>query len=416
MTHAVRKIPRSLLVAVALATAACSPAPAAPAGAAALAPVTVRTAPVATAPAPRIVRATGSFRADDEVTLAAEVPGRVVAVTREVGAPVATGELLARIDATDAELELTERRRALAESLARLGLTTLPEGEPDFAALPAIERARLEAANAKAKFDRAKTLHERVPPLISDQDFEDLRTAWSVAESAERVALLAAQAQLAEARTRAAQIAVAERRIALCAHAAPPARDGTTAARFLVAERLVTVGDFVRAGDALYRLVDADPLLLVASVPERTAAGVEVGRPVTIAVAGASAPVRATVTRLRPEVDARSRSLVVEIVVPNADGRLFAGAFATVEIDTGTDPSVVVVPESAVRTFAGVRKVFLAVEGKAVEKIVATGRRLGASLEVLSGVKAGDVVVLEPPPNLVAGVPLVTDGAAGGTK
>jgi multidrug efflux pump subunit AcrA (membrane-fusion protein) len=420
-------------VLVGLVAAACGPAtttatattasPGGLAGPAAPAtdPVPVRTVTVGTARAPRLVRATGSFRAEEEVTVAAEASGRIVEVAREVGDVVVPGDLLARVDDTDAALERAERQRALAETLARLGLDTLPAEEPDLEKLPSVERARLEAENAKARYERARTLHDRTPPLISDQDFADLRTAWSVAESGCRVAVLAARAQLAEARTRAAQLDLAERGLRLTVHAVPtgkrPAGTATGEVRFVVATRMVSVGAYVRVGDPLYRLVDVDPLKLVAEVPERRAEGLAVGQTARISTAGGTNPVTGRIARIRPEVDARSRSVEVEILVPNADAKLLAGAFATAEIDVGEDAGVPVVPDAAVRTFAGVRKVFAVADGKAAERVVVTGRRLGESWEVVSGVKPGETIVVDPPPSLVAGVPVRPDGgAAGGAK
>lgn len=419
---------RAALCAAMAAAAACGPAGAAPPGAPppAAAAVDVRLARAESGVAPRRLRSMGTLFAEEEVTVAAEVSGRLVAVLADVGDRVAPGHALVRIDDRDLVLDRDQRRRALDETLAKLGLSELPDAEPDLDELPSVERARLAAQNAKARHDRAKTLRDRTPPLISEQDLEDMRTAWAVAESDREGAALAARALLAEARTRRAQLDVAEDRLRKTVIAVPsgtrPAVPGSGGApsdaphTFVVAERRVAAGDFVSVGDPLFRLLDCDPLQLRLSVPERRMEGVVAGLRVLATVAGNAKPIEGRVGRVRPEVDPRTRTYQVDVLVPNGDLHLVPGAFATAEIETGEDRGVVFVPETAVRTFAGVRKVVVVEAGKAVERPVVLGRRAGARVEIVSGLAAGDSYVSEPPADLIPGNPVrVTGGDPGGS-
>lgn len=399
------RAPALLLLAVAGAAAACGePAGARPERAATEEsgppPTPVRLAKVEVGTAPRIVRANGTVYPDEEVTVAAEVAGRITELGAEVGDRVAPESVLARVDDTDLVLERDQRALAVAESLARLGLESLPDGDVDLAKLPSVERARLEAENAKAKLERARTLHTRTPPLISDQDFADLETAWEVAESGQRAALLAARADLAQARTRRAQLAMSEQAVRDAVHRAPAPR-GTSV--WIVAARLVATGDHVAVGEPLFRLVDTDPLELRVRVPERRMAGLVAGRPATVRLASSPDPVLAKVTRVRPEVDPRTRTHDVEIEIPNADLRHAVGAFATAEVDVGEDAGVATIPARSLVTFAGVRKVFVVAEGKAADRLVVVGRALGDRVEIVSGLRPGESFVADPPPGLVAG-------------
>jgi multidrug efflux pump subunit AcrA (membrane-fusion protein) len=86
---------------------------------------------------------------------------------------------------------------------------------------------------------------------------------------------------------------------------------------------------------------------------------------------------------------------------------LRAGSFARATIVTDSTATSLVVPKAALVTFAGIEKVVLVEKGKAKEKPVTTGRRTGEFVEVLSGVKAGDEVVLNPV-NLKPGQAVVT--------
>lgn len=407
----------SALAALLCALAACGRAPeAAPPAAANRPPVEVRLGRVEKGSLPRVVRATGTLDADDVVVVSAEVAGKIVSLACDVGDRVKTGDPLARVDDADYVLERDQRRRSLAEALARLGLEALPEGDVDFAKLPSVERARLEAENAKAKLDRTATLHDRPQPLISDQEYADVRTAWEVAVAAHRLALLTAQADLASARTRRAELDAAEKRVRDTEHRVPGQAGAEGAANtFLVAERLVAAGDRVSVGAPLFRLVDLDPLRLRVQIPERRMTGVEPGRTATLRIAATAGPVEGRVTRIRPEVDERTRTVDVEISVGNPDLSIKAGAFATAEIEVGVDSEIPSVPETAVRSFAGVRKVFTVADGKAAEKVVVVGRRFGGRVEIASGLALGDEIVLEPPPELVAGTP-VRAAAAGERK
>lgn len=381
--------------------------------------IPVRLAMPQRAELPRLLRAVGSFHAVEEVTVAAKAAGRVVAVHTDVGRRVGPGDLLLEVDDTDHLLTRDERRRALEAALARLGLSALPDGEIDLDALPTVQRARLAAANARARLERGTSLRQRDPPLISAQDLADMQTDWEMSESDVAVALLTAQSQLAEARTRSAELRTAEQRVADASHRVPagdrpplPGQDVALPAgpgEYVVAERYVSTGDYVAVGDPLLRLVDVDPVEFRVAVPERRMEGVAPGRAATLAVAGGQ-EVRATVARIRPEIDPRTRTFQVDLLVPNPDLGFTAGGFATVDIEVGRDRDVLLVDPASVRVFAGVRKVYLVQEDRAVERQVELGRRVSVDgkerVEIVSGLEPDTAYVLDPPPSLFGGAPV----------
>ncbi len=124
-------------------------------------------------PVVRTVDITGTLWGDQDVTLGAKVPGRISDIFADVGDRVTAGEAPAQIDKTDYELEYLSKESAVTELLAKLGLTELPKGEFDATNVPTVRRAKLQADNAEAKFNRGKRLHDQPQPLISDQDFAD---------------------------------------------------------------------------------------------------------------------------------------------------------------------------------------------------------------------------------------------------
>jgi multidrug efflux pump subunit AcrA (membrane-fusion protein) len=97
--------------------------------------------------------------------------------------------------------------------------------------------------------------------------------------------------------------------------------------------------------------------------------------------------------------------LVVEAEVANREGRLRPGAFARAEIMVEADRAAVLVPATAIVTFAGIEKVFGVKDGLAVEKRIRTGRKAGDRVEILEGLAAGEPVVVDPG-NLAGGLPV----------
>jgi RND family efflux transporter MFP subunit len=132
---------------------------------------------------------------------------------------------------------------------------------------------------------------------------------------------------------------------------------------------------------------------------------VRVGQPVRVRLEGGGAEHPGRVARVSPAIQEQSRTLTVEAEVANRDGRLRPGSFARAEIVVEADRKAVLVPASAIASFAGLEKVFVVKEDRAEEKRVRTGRRAGNLVEILEGVAAGEPVVVEPG-NLAAGAPV----------
>lgn len=349
----------------------------------------------------RHVHATGTLFGEEQTTVAAKVPGRVAEMFVDVGAVLEPGATLAQLETVDYELALNERRRAFEQALARLGLSEIPQGEVEVDELPTVVRARLQAENGHARYERGRLLRERTPPAMSEQDYLDLQTAWSVAKADHRLAQLNARAQLAEARALQAQIDSARQRLTDTLHIVPGAsRPG---ARYSVTARRVSVGDYVVIGAPLFELIDSDPLELRVRVPEREVARVRVGQQAQLRVEAYAEAFLGRVARVNPSVDVRTRTFEVELEVPNSDGRLRAGSFATVDIESDLESGVLMVERASVATFAGVHKVFVSVEGRAQERVVELGPEFDGRFEVVRGLEGSERIVRRPAPGLATG-------------
>ncbi|HEV2296685.1 MAG TPA: efflux RND transporter periplasmic adaptor subunit [Tepidisphaeraceae bacterium] len=386
-------------------------------------PIPVTLAPVVTRPVQRSVNVVGTLYGDEEATISAKVPGRITTILKDVGDRCGPGEPLAQIEKMDYELARAQHRMAVQESLAKLGLSEFPAGEFDPANVPLVERAKLQAHNAQAKFRRGEQLFKEPTPLISEQDFADLKTAYDVARSDYDVQLLTARSILAEAATRRSELDLAEQRLADTTVRAPAADETESSAvdaatthaaagRYAVAQRFVSVGEYVREGTPMFRLVASDPIKFRAKVPERFVSQVRVGQKARVTVEAYADVFEGVVARINPAVDLASRTFEVEVIVPNSDGRLQPGAFARGSILTITDENVVFVPKQAVVTFAGVSKVFTVADGKAVDHTVRpTDVEIDAHVEIAQGLDPGGEVVVEGAARLAGGAPVIVTPA-----
>ena len=371
---------------------AARPAP----GAKAQEPRPVRLAAAVGGRLPRIVVVTGTLAADEEVAAGFKVAGRVSEIAVDLGSRVRKGQILARLDPTDFRFRVEQAEAALRQVRAGLGLP--PDGtdervDPEKTALVQENRAVLE--EARLNRDRMAQLREK--DLIARAEFDAAVSRLLVAEGRYQAAheeIRNRQELLSERRS---GLSLARQQLADTVLYAPI--DGA------VRERRASVGGFLAAGAPVVDLVRIHPLRLRVAVPEREAADVRTGQTVRVRTEGDPAEHGGRVVRLSPAIQEQNRTLVVEAEIANREGRLRPGSFARAEIVVEADRAAVLVPATAIVTFAGIEKVFTVKNGLAVEKRIRTGRRAGDRVEILEGLAAGEPVVAEPG-NLAGGLPV----------
>jgi RND family efflux transporter MFP subunit len=366
----------------------------------------------------RSVDVTGTLYGTEDATLSAKVAGRILTINADVGDRSKPGDVLAQIDPTDYQLAVKQKELATREVLAKLGLDRMPSDDFDPVNVPTVQQAKLKAGNEEAKFNRGKLLHEQNPPMLSDQDFSDLKTTYEVARSNYEVELLTARSLLTQAHSLAAQAEMAGQLLADTTVRAPrpgmppsvtksttqPAEADRT---YAIAARLVSVGEYVREGTPLFRILDDDPVKLRAAVPERFSAQVQVGQHVRVRIEAYDDEFEGNITRINPQIDATNRTFTIEAVVPNSKHLLKPGAFAQASIETRVEANVVFVPQDAVVQFAGVSKVFtVGADGKAVEHAVQVGQTRENLVEITNGLNGDERVVVEGAGRLASGVPV----------
>jgi RND family efflux transporter MFP subunit len=360
---------------------------------------------------PRTVDVVGTVFGDDEATIASKVGGRVLSVKADLGDRVAGGAVLAEIDPVDYRLEVVRRRAALTEALSKLGLTELPGDNFDVTKVSTVERAHYQAENAKARFERAKKLFEQKPPLISEQDYADLQTAYDVALRDADVAKLDAQSSLAAAESRKSELDLAQQAVNDAVIKAPPVQGDRT---YAVAQRSIAVGEYVSVGTAAYRLVLDNVVKFRASLPERVVSDLQVGQKVTLQMIGHNQPAIGIVARISPSIDVATRTFQIEATFDNTDGRLRPGAFLRGIVDVGLDKNLAMVPKEAVVTFAGISKVFSVMDGKAVEYAVNVRGSQGNNVVLTEPIAGVEAIVTTGGGRLAGGAPVKVTGNASG--
>src|SRR4029453_2437984 len=163
----------------------------------------------------------------------------------------------------------------------------------------------------------------------------------------------------------------------------------------VVQEKRASVGEFLSSGTPVVNIVKMDPLRLRAEIPERESRSVQTGQSVRVTVEGDTNVYVGQIRRLSPVIAEQNRMLVVEADGRN-NGRLRPGSFARVEIVTNDAKMAITVPNNAIVTFAGIEKVIVVQNGKALEKPITTGRRSGEWTEIVSGVNLGEKVIVDP--------------------
>ncbi len=319
----------------------------------------VKTARVEETPFGEAVTANGTLAAYDQTTASVKVPGRLRSITVDLGSVVRRGQVIAQVEPQDYNLRVQQAEAALAQARARLGLS--PDGRDDN---------------------------------VNPEETGTVRQALDSADAAYKVALSRYQDAIEEIRNR--QAVMAQRRSELSL-ARQQLADTSVRAPLdgIVQEKRASVGEYLAAGAPVVNIVKMDPLRLRAEVPEREAKNVRSGQNVRVTIDGDTNVYVGQIMRLSPVIAQQSRMLLVEADVRN-NGKLRPGAFAHAEIMTNDAQMVATVPSKAIVTFAGIEKVIVVQNGKALEKPVTTGRRNGEWTEIVAGVNVGDQVVVDP--------------------
>jgi len=274
---------------------------------------------------------TAALEARSEAQVVAKASGVLLKLEAEEGDRVKAGQVLARLDPDRPRLEL--------------------------------QRAQAMLAKLEAEYKRAKELYER--KLLSADAHESLRFDLDTQRAAYEMAKL---------------------ELSYTQVVAPI--DG------VIAQRLVKEGNLIQNNQALFRIVDTDPLEAVLNVPERELAILTAGLPVSMTVDAAPGQTfTGNIARISPVIDAGSGTFRVTCEFVDATGLLKPGMFGRINVVYAERQDALTVTREALIEGDGATSVFVVREGKAQRVPVTLGLLNGGLVEVLDGIQEGDQVV-----------------------
>lgn len=175
----------------------------------------------------------------------------------------------------------------------------------------------------------------------------------------------------------------------------------------LVTKKMANVGDLATPGKPLLQLENEARLQVIAHIPESMILKITRGDQLSIYVPPADLHVVGTVAEVAPTADHLSRTAPIKIDIPAA-ARLRSGQFARVSMSAGTAKTLTV-PAEALMTFGQMERLFVVADGLARLRLVRSGARTDGEVEILSGLQAGESVVVQGNRQLVDGQPVSSE-------
>jgi RND family efflux transporter MFP subunit len=304
-----------------------------------------KTAEVESVTVPEVVQSVGTVRSRRTTRVSPRVMGTLLEITVNQGSEVSEGQVLARIDVREAEARLAAARANLAQAEA------------------VFQRASADHRRYTELFEKGATTQERMEAATADH------------ESAK------ATVDAARETVRAAEIVVgyAEIRAPLSG---------------VVAEKLAEPGDLALPGKPILTIQDPKNLRLEADVREYLGDRVTVGSTVVVTFDAPLSERHETVIEERaPEADPRTRTFRVKAGLP-AETRARPGNFGRLRLTVG-ERTMLRIPAAAVRRIGQLETVRVLEDDRVLVRHVRTGKVLGDAVEVLSGLSAGEKVVVD---------------------
>lgn len=308
-------------------------------------PVLVGTVKVGTGSLSTTLTAAGTLRAEEEVELRTEVPGRVLSIHFNEGQQVARGSLLLKLNDAElkAQLKKVNANLRLKEQTERRNKSLLEKG-----------------GISQEAYDLSRT---ELDATIADKE------------------LLEEQIRKTEVR------APFTGKIGL---------------------RNISVGSNLPAQALIASLQQTHQLKLDFQVPERYVALVKPGLEIGFTVDGSRSAYKASILAIEPRIDANTRNLLVRARVSNLSQELFPGSFARVNLALNQDNKAVLIPTQAVVPVLKGQKVFVVSGDSVVERRIELGQRRDSVVQVLSGLEKGEEIVVKGVIQLRAGSKIKT--------
>jgi membrane fusion protein (multidrug efflux system) len=305
-------------------------------------------------------RTLGTLTAVKDPMISAEVPGKIIKIAVRTGEPVKKGQMLARIDPSDVELQASADRADVA-------------------------RIETLLAQQQRVVGRQNELLEK--NFISRNALDDA--------TAQRDAL---KNQLASAR---AKGSLTRDNIGKTMVVAP--FDG------LIMQQMASTGDYLKIGDPIFRFVSNERLRAYLPFPESAAPRLKIGMAVRLlSPLAPDSPIDAVVEDIRPNIGEGARSIELIARLENP-GMLKGGGSVDATVITGRKDNALLVPEQSVVLRPAGKVVYVIAEGKAKQQVVQVASKQQGFIEITSGLNGDETIALD-------GAGFLSDGAAVNVK
>ena len=278
------------------------------------------------------ISATANLVPENQIKILAETEGRISRLLVEEGDRIASGQVLAELVRDEAEI--------------------------------AVNKARLKGSTARLAFDRAADTLDQ--GLISREEFDRLKMEHEVAQQ---------------------EIAEAEWRLSKTIIRAPYAG--------VVTERFINPGQHLMPGNELFSIADFEPLVARIFLPEKDVLSLDVGRDVRITLAAnASLAFEGRIRQISPVVDTATGTVKITVEAVRPPAQVRPGAFVGIDIVREKKSAAILLPRVSVIRELRSAHVFVTDGDEALKRSVTLGIEEGDMIEALSGVAAGDRVIV----------------------
>ena len=324
----------------------------------------------------------GEFLPYQDVEIHAKVAGYVRKINVDIGDRVKQGQVLAVLEVPELVAQLQGAGAGVRHSQQEVQReqNEVTRAEADHAALRANALRLRQASDAR-------------PGLIAQQELDDAESkdrASAAQVEAARSALAGARQQLEMSEANNSQVSALSDYTRIVAPF-----DGVVTWRYADTGALVQAGTSTSNSAPVVRLAEVDVLRLRIPVPESIAAKIRLGDPADVRVQATGEHFTGKVARFTDALDTSTRTMQVEIDVPNRNYHLQPGMYADVVLAAGQQANVLAVPINAIRRGRDATTV-LVVDGqhRIQKREVRTGIENADNVEILAGLSEGEQVVI----------------------
>jgi membrane fusion protein (multidrug efflux system) len=320
------------------------------------------------------VSSTANLKAKREVAIASQTEGVVGEILVEEGDFVQKGQVLCRLDDTQAQIRLQSSRQKLAQARLQLEKANILQDKSD-----------VQLANTREEYERYHKLYEE--RLVSEREVAQVKYRLDELEHDLKVSSSGSRELTHRVDELESEIKQAELEISRTVIQAPFAG--------YITSREVNLGQTIRTMEALFQLGDFSPLQTEVFLSERDASRINPGQTATIfSGVESSLELEGRVARISPVVDQSTGTVKVIVELAKGNELFKPGGFVRVEIRTDTRQDRVLIPKRAIVEEDGETFVFVTSDDTVRRVHVALGYQHGGDVEVVDGVTSGDSVVV----------------------